>query len=150
MSRARPVCPHFSTFADRPVPDVSLASCNKLEEVHALLLSNKKLTRPSVDLLSSVTSQKLRKISLSFIEFIGEGEPKSDEEDEDDWDDGDNGTEIWGLLDTALGRLAEQVSGAEVKLTLQLNIRYPGSKPVKLDHPLSKFLEYGELDVNYT
>lgn len=139
-------CPYSPTLPDRPIPDVSLASCNELEEVHALLLNNRNLPRALVNLLSSITSQKLRKISLSFIEFINEGDSDSDG-DEDDWGDG---TETWNLLDTTLGRLAEQVSKVENKLTLQLNMQPPDSGPVKLDHPLSKFLEYGGLNINYT
>lgn len=150
MFGAHPACSHFPTLPDQVVPDVSLASCNKLEEFHALLRNNKKLPRSIIDLLSSITSPKLRKISLSFIEFINEEDSDSDDEDEDGWDDEDEETESWSSLDTTLSRLTEQVSKVEGKLTLQLNISRWGSEPVEFDHLLSQFLERGELCINST
>lgn len=86
------------------------------------------------------------------MDIVGRDDSNSDDsdsetEDEDDWDDEDDGTETWDLLDTTLGRLAQQVQG---KLTLQLNIRCLGPEPAKFDHLLSRFLEYGILDVNST
>lgn len=148
MFRGHQARPHFSTPLDRPVPDVSLASCDKIEELRALLPTNKNVTRYFVNLLSSITSRKLRKISLSFIEFINDGDSDSDSGD-DDWDDGDDGVQTWGTLDMTLGRLAEQVSKAENKLILQLNVRPSIPKPVKFDQLLSQFLECGVLDINY-
>jgi hypothetical protein len=142
ISGAHPVRPNFPAFPDRPVPDISLASCDKLEEVHILLRSNKKLSR--LNLLSSITSQKLRKISLSFIDFITVEDSDSDE---DDSDDEDEEPETWDSLDATLGRLAEQVSKAEGKLILQLIL--PSCGPVKPDHILGQFLEHGEIDIDH-
>lgn len=136
---------------DRPVPDVSLATCDRLEEIHALVSSNKRLAQSVVSLLSSTTSQNLRKVSLSFIEFVNEGDSDSDDEDEDDWSDEGDGIVAWDSLDMTLSRLAKRVSEAKGRLTLQLNIRPRDSaEPVKLDHLVSQFLEYGELDINCT
>ena len=144
ISGAHPVRPNFPAFPDRPVPDISLASCDKLEEVHILVRSNKKLTRPLVNLLSSITSQKLRKISLSFIDFITVEDSDSDECDSDDEDDE---PEIWNSLDATLGRLAKQVSKAEGKLILQLIL--PSCEPFKPDYILGRFLEHGEIDIDH-
>ena len=104
-----------------------------------------------MNLLSSITSQNLRKVSLSFVEFVNEGD--SDSDDEDDWSDGDDGTVTWGSLDTTLSLLAKRVSETECRLTLQLNNIWPRrnpAKPVKFDHLVSRFLEYGVLHINYT
>ena len=131
---------------DRPVPDVSLASCKKLEEVHVLLRGTKSFPRSFSNLLSSITSPKLRKISLSFID--SPSEEVSDSEDEDDSDGWDDNTETWNSLDRILGRLAEQASSVGRKLTLELNIRRSGSEPIKLDRRLSRFLEHGGLVVH--
>lgn len=146
--RAHPACPHFLVPPDRPVPDVSLASCDKLEEVHALFRSTKKLPRSLTNLLSSITSQNLRRISLSFMDPIGEED--SDSEDKGYMDNWDDEAETWDSLDTVLCRLANQVFRAEGKLTLELNVRRVGSESVQFDRLLSQFLEYGELAVRST
>ena len=78
------------------------------------------------------------------------GQEDSDSEDEGYLDDWDDETETWDSLDTVLGRLANQVSKAEGKLTLELNVRRVGSESVKFDRLLSQFLEYGELDLRST
>lgn len=135
---------------DQPVPDVSLASCDKLEEVHTLLRSRKRLPRSLTNLLSSITSQKLRKVSLSFMDIINSEDLDSEDEDEDDSDGWNDETETWGTIDTILGRLAGEVSKAGGKLILQLNIQRVGSEPIKFDHLLNRFLDYGEIDVNPT
>lgn len=82
------------------------------------------------------------------MDLIGEEDP--DSEDEDYLDDWNGETEPWDSLDTVLGRLANQVSKVEGKLTLELNVRRAGSESLKFDRFLSQFLEYGELDVRST
>ena len=141
-----PACPHLLIRPDLPVPGVSLASCNKLEEVYALFASDRKIARPIVNLLSSITSQKFRKISLSFFESFSEGDSDSDEDYRSDEEE--EGVETWETLDTTLSRLAKDVSGTGGRLTLQLSIRHPDSvQRAKFEHLLSQFLEYGRLDV---
>lgn len=106
-----------------------------------------------MNLLSSITSQNLREVSLFFIELVNEEDSDLDDEDEDDWSDEDDGTVTWGTLDTTLTRLAKRVSEAEGRLTLRFNSVWPSrnpAKPVKFDHLVSKFLEYGVLDDNHT
>jgi len=145
MTGAHSVCPHPLALPDRPIPSVSLGSCDKLEEVHALLRSTKNLPRSLTGLLLSITSQRLRKISISFMDVVGDEDSNS--EDEGDEDDE---TETWCSLGTTLSHLAEQVSKVEGKLTLRLKFRRLGSKMIKFDHLLSQFLEHGELDVHST
>jgi len=114
-------------------------------------MSNRKITRSIVNLLSSITSQKLRKISLSFFEFVNQGDSDPADLDEGAWRDGEGRAETWVTLDTTLSRLAKEVSGAGGGLTLQVNISGPYYvERTKFDHLLSQFLEYGELDINYT
>jgi len=148
--RGSPTLSSLSAPPDRPIPDVSLASCDKLEEVHALLRSSKSLPRSLITLLSSITSQNLRKISLTFMETIHGAVPDRENEDSDDSDDWNDETETWGSLDTTLGRLAKQVSQAEGKLALEFDIQCMGSEPVKFNRLLSQFLEYGDLDIRST
>ena len=150
MSRVCLIFPHFAMLPDRPVPDVSLAPCNKLEEVHARLLSNKTLTRSLISLLSSITSQRLRKVSLSFNEYMSEADSRLHQNSDDEWEDEDDEPELWSTLDMTLSRLAKQVSKVEGKLTLQLNFPCLDSEKVEFDHLLGQFLEYGELDINFT
>jgi hypothetical protein len=129
-----------------------LESCNALEEVHVLLLNFLRLPRSLESLFSSITSKKLRKISLTFMDFVDdddsedEGDEYEDEdEDEDEWSVPRARTAPWGSLDTILNRLAHQAQDVEGSLTLQLNIRRVGSKPFKCDHLLPKFLGRGGL-----
>lgn len=137
---------------DRPVPEVSLASCDKLEEVHALLRSNKHFSRSLLGLLSSITSKKLRKISLTFVDFSSGVVSSShdEDEDEDDWDDEEDGTATWSSFDETLSHLAKQVAEVGGNLTLRLKIRCFGDVPVKFDHLLNQFSEDGELDLDVT
>ncbi|KAF9643206.1 hypothetical protein BDM02DRAFT_3227298 [Thelephora ganbajun] len=157
LERSYRVCPHFPKLPDQPIPDVSLASYNKLEEVHVLLRTFIKLPRSLTSLLSSITSQKPRKIRYTFVDMT------EDVGDDSDWEDGDGdeeedeelyewsgGTDTCNSLDTTLSRLAQQMSKVDGKLTLQLNIWCISSKPFKFDHHIRKFLEYGGLDINST
>ena len=149
VSLGHPTCPYSPTNPDRPVPDVSLASCNRLEEVHALLSSNRKVARSIVNLLSSITSQVLRKISFSSIKFVNEWDSDSEDSDEDDWSNEEDGAETWNSLDTTLSHLAKEVSRAGGRLTLRFNIwRLDSAERAKFDCLLSQFLEYGTLDIS--
>ncbi|KAF9779607.1 hypothetical protein BJ322DRAFT_1113407 [Thelephora terrestris] len=131
------------------LPDVSLASCNELEEVHALFLGFMKLPRSPGTPFSSITSRKLRKISLTFAE---DGNPHYQNEpgwDESEWSVWGARPIPWGSWDTVLSHLAHQARGAGGRLTLQLNVRRVGPKPPKLDHLLPRFLGDGGLvDIN--
>jgi hypothetical protein len=148
---------HSPESLDRPVPDVSLASCDQLEEVHVLLLSVMKLPRSLENFLSSITSEKLRKISLTFINPLNEDLDRGDEtedededEDEDELSEWSGKTDPWGSLDMILRPLARRVHDVGGKLTLQLNIQHASSKPFEFDHHVPKFLEYGGLDIKFT
>ena len=145
---------HFSELPDRPIPEVSLASCDELQEVHILLLNFMRLPRSLEDLLSSITSRKLQKISLTFMDIVDDDD--SDEEYEPSFSEDEDGGErsggkiAWNSLDAVLSRLAQQVHNIEIKLTLQLNIRLLGPEPFKFDHLVPKFLAHGGLvDLNY-
>ena len=141
----------LSTHLDRPDPDLSLASCNALEEVYAVLMSNRRITRSIASLLSSITSQKFRKISFSFIEIVNEGGSDSDDSDEGDWRDEEDGAGAWDALDTTLSRLAKEVYGVGGGPTLRFNISVPWyAGRARFDHLLSQFLEHGELGISYT
>lgn len=163
------------SYRDRPLPNISLASCDDLEEVHVLLSTFAELPRFLEKFLSSITSQKLRKISFTFIHFDVDG--SSDREDESDYDDDDEDEGVdededrtrggnegedegksnkqssrmaaWESWDIILSRLARQVhnAGAGEKLTLELNVHRVSSPP-DLDHLLPRFLEYGSLSIN--
>ena len=143
-----PSSSHSPTLPDRLVPDVLLASCNKLQEVHALLRSDKGPTRSIGDLLSSITSQKLRRIWISFVKYLG-GLGNVRFLDEDEWDNEDEG-ETWNSFDTTSSHLFKQVSKIEGKLTLQLNFLFMTSGPVKFDQLLNQFSEYCESDISFT
>lgn len=80
-----------------------------------------RLTRSLVNLLSSTTSQSLRKVSLSFAEYASGTDSDLDLVEDAGGDEG-GGMETWGAFDAALSRLAEQVSEVEGKLILQFNI----------------------------
>ena len=117
-----------------------------------------KLPKPLEGLLSSITSSKLRRISLTFICSVEQDDPNrevetdSDEEDSDSDEGGSHGrgsrTIPWELWDSILNRLAKQTYNVDRKLNLQLNIRRINPKPWQLDHLLPQFLEYGSLDIN--
>ena len=126
-----------------------------------------KLSRPPEILFSSITSQKLRTISLPFRDSVEDDDPdrenepeydddededvdKAEGEDEDDDADGDEGedewrvqrarTIQWGPWDTMLSPLAHQALDVGGKLTLQLNIRRVSPKPLEPDHLFPNFL----------
>jgi hypothetical protein len=140
-----------------PLPNISLAPCNKLEEVHVNFSDYMKLSRPLENVFSSITSPKLRKISLTPLVLVlddnfvwesdSEHEEDGEEEDnggvEDEWTVQEKEAIIWGSWDTVLCPLAQQVHNAEGKLTLQLN--FLGIKSIKIDRILPKFLGCGGL-----
>ncbi|KAF9779610.1 hypothetical protein BJ322DRAFT_1113410 [Thelephora terrestris] len=134
---------------DVPLPDVSLASCNELMEVHVRFKEHMKLPRPLENLFSSITSQKLRKISLTppfFTDenFDQETESENDEgegdfEDEEEW--WNRRAIPWDSWDAVLSPLAQQAHKGEGTLTLQLNIFCD----LEIDRLLPKFLGHGGL-----
>ena len=144
---------HSRVRPDLPIPGVSLRSCNELQEVHILLLSFTTLPRTLENLISSITSRKLRRISLTFIDYV-DGE-NSDEEYEPDFEGEDeymNGGEtvLWDSFDATLGNLALRAHNTDTKLALQLNVRQIKPGPLMVDHLLPKFLGYGGLvDINF-
>jgi hypothetical protein len=110
------------------------------------------LPRSLENLLSSITSQKLQKITLTFTDLVrdddsGEDLDIPDFEGDDDGDEWNEGTAAWDPLGTTLIRLAQQVHKVEGKLTLQLVVR-PG--PFHFGHLVPKFLENsGLVDIEY-
>ena len=132
-----------------------------------------KLSRPLETLFLSITSQKLRTISLTFRDFVEdddpdrENEPEYDGDDDGEDEDDDKGegededcdenrdedkaewrvqrarTIQWDPWDTMLSPLAHQVHNAGGKLTLQLNVRRVSPIPLEPDHLFPKFLGYG-------
>ncbi|KAF9779609.1 hypothetical protein BJ322DRAFT_1214207 [Thelephora terrestris] len=134
---------------DVPLPDVSLTSCNELMEVHVLFDEYMKLYRPLGNLFSSITSQKLRKISLTPLVFVDENSDQETESgnDEGEGEGGDEdeqealGVVPWDSWDAVLSPLAQQAHNGEGTLTLQLNI----FRDLEIDRFLPKFLGHGGL-----
>ena len=146
------MCVYLSKFLDLAVPNVSLASCNMLEEIHVLLGNFKKPSRSPRNLLSSITSSRLRKISLAFVDPIDDDDSELDSDESDDYEELEwsGGADPRNSLDATLSHLAEQVSKIEGKLTLQLNVHRIGSQPFDFDPHFHEFLKYGALEINYT
>ena len=69
----RPICPKFPTPLDRLLPDVSLASCDKLEEVHALLRNPGRLSQSLINLLSSITKASKNILNIHEHHRVGSG-----------------------------------------------------------------------------
>ncbi|KAF9779608.1 hypothetical protein BJ322DRAFT_365774 [Thelephora terrestris] len=134
---------------DAPLPDVLLTSCNELVEVHLGFEEYMKLPRPLENLFKSITSQKLRKISLTHLVSVGailnwETESEDDEgegegDDEEEWRT--RRAIPWDSWDAVLSPLAQQALNGEGKLTLQLNI----FRDLEIDWLLPKFLGHGGL-----
>jgi hypothetical protein len=149
LFRSPLVCAYYPTLPDAPLPDVSLASCNELMEVHILFDEYMKLYRPLENLFSSITSQKLRKISLTPLVFVDEYSDQETESGNDegggDGEDEEEGKTLgavpWDSWDAVLSPLAQQAHKGEGKLTLQLNIFCE----LEIDRLLPKFLGHGGL-----
>jgi hypothetical protein len=118
-------------------------------EVHVRFKENMKLPRPLENLFSSITSQKLRKISLTPLSFL---DGNSDQETESENDEGEGDFEDeeewwnrraipWDSWDAVLSPLAQQAHKGEGTLTLQLNIFCD----LEIDRLLPKFLGHGGL-----
>ena len=123
-----------------------------LEEIHVLLGDFKKPPRSFRNFLSSITSSRLRKISLDFVDPVDDDDSELDSDGSDEYEELDwsGGADPWNSLDAMLSHLAKQVSKIEGKLTLQLNVHRIGSEPFDFDPYFHGFLKYGTLEINYT
>lgn len=138
---------YIPTLPDPPIPRVSLESFNELQEVQISIHNFRILPRSLENLISSITSRKFRRLSLTFINSVDGHHPNHPFYIQDYEGDG---VIPWCSLDAALSSLAQRVHDAGNKFTLQLNIRKIKLGPFMVDHLLPKFLGYGGIvDIIY-
>jgi hypothetical protein len=109
-----------------------------------------KLSRPLEILFSSITSQKLRKLSLTFVDFVEDRKSDWETEFESGEDDDDESAVReripWGSWDMALSPLAQQAHNI---VTLRLKILDFNPKSLEINCLLPEFLRHGgSLDID--